>query len=88
MNDRGMSYPSTFIKSSYNGYPIIIAQTQTSNGAAGQLYIYSETFKSGKAMRLPSDNNIGRKYYKWQDNSNLSADRATKEQILRALNIE
>ncbi len=39
-------------------------------------------------MRLPSDNNIGRKYYKWQDNSNLSADRATKEQILRALNIE
>lgn len=31
---------------------------------------------------------MGRKDYKWQDNSNEYADHATKEQILQALNIE
>jgi len=89
-NSIDISFPSTFIKSSYNGKPIIIAQTQTEHGAAGQIYIYSETFKSGKGMRLPEENLHGRRDYKWQDNSTeyADSDNITKEQILQALNIE
>lgn len=73
---------STFILSHYNDEPILIAQTQTESGMAGQIYIYSKYFKSGKALRLP-DGGGGD-----IDTSNLFADKnATKEQILQALKI-
>ena len=76
------SAKSTFILSHYNDEPILIAQTQTESPMAGQIYIYSKYFKSGKALRLPDGEggNI--------DTSNLYADKnATKEQILQALKI-
>jgi hypothetical protein len=73
---------STFIMSSYNDEPILIAQTQTDSPMAGQIYIYSKYFKSGKALRLP-DGQGGH-----IDTSDLYADKnATKNQILRALKI-
>jgi len=73
---------STFILSYYNGETILIAQTQTESPMAGQIYIYSKYFKSGKALRLPDGEggNI--------DTSSLYTDKnATKEQILQALKI-
>jgi hypothetical protein len=73
---------STFILSYYNDEPILIAQTQTESPMAGQIYIYSKYFKSGKALRLP-DGEGGH-----IDTSRLYADdNATKEQILQALKI-
>jgi hypothetical protein len=73
---------STFVLSHYNDEPILIAQTQTESPMAGQIYIYSKYFKSGKALRLP-DGEGGH-----IDTSSLFADdNATKEQILQALKI-
>jgi len=77
-----LSLKSTFIVSSYKGEPIIIAQTQTKHPAAGQIYLYSKYFKSGKNMRLPDPNE------KDIDNSSIFAEIATKEEILRALNYD
>lgn len=78
----GGGMKSTFILSYYNDEPILIAQTQTESPMAGQIYIYSKYFKSGKALRLP-DGEGGH-----IDKSSLFADsNATKEQILQALKI-
>jgi len=78
------SMRSTFVLSYYKGEPILIAQTQTRDPQAGQTYIYSKYFKSGKALRLPDpDPEI-----KNIDDSSVFADsNATKEQILQALKI-
>lgn len=75
---------STFVLSHYENEPIIIAQTQTGNEKAGQIYIYSKYFKSGKVLRLPDGKS------KLLDNSGLYADgdNTTKEQILNALKIK
>ena len=80
-NNSVISGKSTFILSHYNGEPIVIAQTQTESPMAGQIYLYSKYFKSGKALRLPDGTgNL--------DTSGLFADtNATKEQILQALKI-
>jgi 8-oxo-dGTP pyrophosphatase MutT (NUDIX family) len=88
--DKVDSYPSTIVLSHYGSEPILIAQTQTSDPRAGQIYIYSQYFKSGKALRLPADReNGGYGDYVWQDSSNLYADtNATKEEILSALKIK
>jgi hypothetical protein len=85
-DDNGTLYPrggkSTFVLSHYNKEPILIAQTQTDHPQAGQMYIYSKYFKSGKSLRLPDGT------YGPIDDSSLSADKgATKEQILQALKI-
>ena len=73
---------STFVLSHYNKEPILLAQTQTSHPQAGQMYIYSKYFKSGKSLRLPDGT------YGPIDDSSLFADKgATKEQILQALKI-
>ena len=75
-----ISNKSTFVISSYKGEPIIMAQTQTDNPMAGQMYLYSKYFKSGKSLRLPDPN------HKNIDNSTRFADKnATSEEILKAL---
>lgn len=78
-----ISMRSTFVLSHYKGEPILIAQTQTRDPQAGQMYIYSKYFKSGKALRLPDPD------VKNIDDSRIFADtNATKEQILQALKID
>ena len=81
VDDEGRIYSlkSTFVVSSYKGEPIIIAQTQTSHAAAGQIYLYSKYFKSGKKLTLPEPGkNI--------DDSSIFADEnATTDEILKAL---
>jgi hypothetical protein len=75
-----MSGKSTFVVSSYKGEPIIMAQTQTNDPRAGQMYLYSKYFKSGKSLRLPDPTQSS------IENSRIFADKnATKEQILQAL---
>ena len=84
MSDGNYPYSgkSTFILSHYNGEPILVAQTQTESPMAGQIYLYSKYFKSGKALRLPDGESRN------LDTSGLFADdNATKEQILQALKI-
>jgi hypothetical protein len=81
-NNYPSSGKSTFILSHYNGEPILVAQTQTESPMAGQIYLYSKYFKSGKALRLPDGESRN------LDTSDLFADDgATKEQILQALKI-
>lgn len=83
-DNKVMSLRSTFILGHYGNEPILTAQTQTEARGAGQYYLYSKYFKSGKGARLPEggDGNI--------DNSGIRADgvNTTKEQILTALKIE
>ena len=84
MDDDNYPYSgkSTFILSHYNEEPILVDQTQTESPMAGQIYLYSKYFKSGKALRLPDGESRN------LDTSGLFADdNATKEQILQALKI-
>jgi hypothetical protein len=76
-----LSLRSTFVLAYYGDEPILFASTQTSDPRAGQLYIYSQYVKSGKAMRVIQAN--GR-------DTGPSADEreVTKEQILQGLKIK
>lgn len=82
-----ISLKSTFVLSHYKGEPILFAQTQTLSPNAGQAYLYSQYAKSGKSLRLPSQQDIEQKTN--PDDWNIFADseECSKEDILRGLKI-